>query len=429
MSDMLKKQMQALESMMYSDDDIVTSGTEGLMGQGVSNTEPEDYVTSFVKYLRSKRDLDPAKAREEIPAVAARNTSITDEDIAKYEAEMSVFEQAKQSAMEARLQREASGITQSLTEEDVAVRAAVGDPEYGNKLDKDQTIMIDVTDTDEGKLSNEEPLYKMAEEIDPGTIDTNTLDADGGAAPSGKGLMSPRLDKGDDILPPKSVFINKAGTTKGDTERELYKEAYQAGLSGDELKAFMAQVAHESSSFGRIEERGYSWSRNYKNMPQAWKDRLKRDGVTAANGSAENIFNSVYANRLGNGDYASGDGNRYRGRGYIQLTGKDNYRTIGEAIGEDLVGNPDLMSDPAIARKASIAWWKLNVRGNVPDDDYTDINAVSGLVNRGSATRTASGLNDRKKKFAKYNEKVTNSRTSPRPRLRDDEDELEVASN
>lgn len=428
MTDMLKKQLQALESMMYSDG-TATSTTEGLMGQGVSDSDPEDYVSSFVKYLRSKRDVDPAKAYEEIPAVKARNTSITDEDIAKYEEEMSVFEQAKQSAMEARLQREASGITQSLTEEDVSVRAAVGDPEYGNKLDKDQTIMVDVTDTDEGKLSNEEPLYKMAEEIDPGTIDTDTIDADGGAAPSGKGIMSPRLDRGDDILPPKSVFINKAGTNKGGTERELYKEAYQAGLSGDELKAFMAQVAHESSSFGRIEERGYSWSRNYKNMPQAWKDRLKRDGVTAANGSAENIFNSVYANRLGNGDYASGDGNRYRGRGYIQLTGKDNYRTIGEAIGEDLVGNPDLMSDPAIARKASIAWWKLNVRGNVPDDDYTDINAVSGLVNRGSATRTASGLNDRKKKFAKYNEKVTNSRTSPRPRLRDDEDELEVASN
>jgi hypothetical protein len=119
MSDMLKRQMQALESIMYSDDDTATSTTEGLMGQGMSDSEPEDYVTSFVKYLRSKRDLDPAKAREEIPAVKARNTSITDEDIAKYEEEMSVFEQAKQSAMEARLQREASGITQSLTEEDV----------------------------------------------------------------------------------------------------------------------------------------------------------------------------------------------------------------------------------------------------------------------------------------------------------------------
>ena len=175
----------------------------------------------------------------------------------------------------------------------------------------------------------------------------------------------------------------------------------------------MAQVAHESSSFGRIEERGYSWSKNYNDMSQAWKDRLKRDGVTAKNATAERIFNSVYANRNGNGDYASGDGNRYRGRGYIQLTGKDNYRTIGNDIGEDLVGNPDLMLNPDIARKASIAWWKRNVRGSVPDDDYTNINAVSGLVNRGSATLTASGLDDRKKKFARYNEAVTNRATSP----------------
>lgn len=209
--------MKTLQQLMYSDDDTTTSTTEGLMGQGVSGSDPEDYVTSFVKYLRSKRDSDPAKAYEEIPAVKARNVSITDEDIAKYEAEMSVFEQAKKSAMEARLQREASGITQSLTEEDVAVRAAVGDPEYGNKLDKDQTIMIDVTDTDEGKLSNEEPLYKMAEEIDPGTIDTDTLDADGGAAPSGKGLMSPTTEEADeDTTESSNIFatIVKAGVSE-----------------------------------------------------------------------------------------------------------------------------------------------------------------------------------------------------------------------
>jgi hypothetical protein len=195
MTDMLKKQMQALESMMYSDD-TATSTTEGLMGQDVSDSGPEDYVSSFVKYLRSKRDLDPAKAREEIPAVKARNTSITDEDIAKYEEEMSIFEQAKQSAMEARLQREASGITQSLTEEDVSVRAAVGDPEYGNKLDKDQTIMIDVTDTDEGKISNAEPLYELGENIRTTDIDVSKLDPVVRRGESaGKGLMSPSTEE------------------------------------------------------------------------------------------------------------------------------------------------------------------------------------------------------------------------------------------
>jgi hypothetical protein len=200
MSDMLKRQMQALESMMYSDDDTTVSTTEGLMGQGVSDSDPEDYVTSFVKYLRSKRDLDPAKAREEIPAVKARNVSITDEDIAKYESEMSVFEQAKQSAMDARLQREASGITQSLTEEDVSVRAAVGDPEYGNKLDKDQSIMIDVTDTDEGKLSNEEPLYELGEDIRTTDMDISKLDpVVRRDTPAGKGLMSPSTEEAPEI--------------------------------------------------------------------------------------------------------------------------------------------------------------------------------------------------------------------------------------
>ena len=325
-----------------------------------------------------------------------------------------IAKEARDSALAARLTRELSGITRSLTEEDIAIRSAARDPSYGSQL-PEETTLVDVTDTDMGKLDNVKPLEELAEAVDPGTIDTSEL--------SGKGLMSPRLDKGDEIVPPPSAFIKNKDTTAGDTERELYKDAYQAGLSGDELKAFMAQIAHESSSFGRIEERGYSWSKNYNDMSQAWKDRLKRDGVTAKNATAERIFNSVYANRNGNGDYASGDGNRYRGRGYIQLTGKDNYRTIGNDIGEDLVGNPDLMLNPDIARKASIAWWKRNVRGSVPDDDYTNINAVSGLVNRGSATLTASGLDDRKKKFARYNEAVTNRATSPRPMLRPDEEE------
>ena len=360
-----------------------------------------------------------------------------------------IAKEARESALAARLTRELSGITRSLTEEDIAIRSAARDPRYGNQL-PEETTLVDVTDTEEGKLTNVKPLYDLSEAIRTTDIDVSDLDTVVRRNTSaGKGLMSPsteeapeidttstersesimstRLDKGDEILPPPSVFIKNKGTTAGDAERKLYKDAYQAGLSGDELKSFMAQVAHESSSFGRIEERGYSWSRNYNAMPQAWKDRLKRDGVTEQNATSARIFNSVYANKNGNGDYASGDGNRYRGRGYIQLTGKDNYRTIGNDIGEDLVGNPDLMLNPDIARKASIAWWKRNVRGNVPDDDYTNINAVSGLVNRGSATLRASGLSDRKKKFDRYTEAVTNRATSPRPMLRPAD--FKVASN
>lgn len=94
-------------------------------------------------------------------------------------------EEAERSALEARLMREASGITKSLTEEDVAIRSATRDPRYGNQM-PEETTLVDVTDTDMGKLTNVKPLYDLAEAVDTGTIDTSEL--------PGKGLMSPRLD-------------------------------------------------------------------------------------------------------------------------------------------------------------------------------------------------------------------------------------------
>ena len=189
-------------------------------------------------------------------------------------------------------------------------------------------------------------------------------------------------------------------STAGSAERTVYQEAVSQGLSGPELSAFMAQVNHESAGFSSMRERGYSYSRNYASMPRAWKERLARDGVNASNGTAAAIFNSVYANRNGNGDFASGDGNRYRGRGFIQLTGRANYRQVGEAIGVDLEGNPQLMEDPAVAAKASVAWWKINVEPVI--SDFTNIGAVSGVVNRGDPNKQAHGLSERRSLFNFY---------------------------
>jgi len=266
-------------------------------------------------------------------------------------------------------------------------------------------------------------------------------------ADTGEGLMSKPLTDDDMGLPdskvpaPDLAFINSAGTKQGVNERSVYEYAYEQGLEGDELKAFMSQVAHESRTFSKLEEGGYtranvnsvSTSRykvgdTYKGEPLTADDpmvgkfkkinrrRFVRDGVTDPNGtlqnySAENVHNSMYANRMGNGDFASGDGSRYKGRGYIQLTGRDNYRLIGEDIGEDLENNPDLMLDPKIAEKASVAWWKRNVQTEQPD--YTDVEAVTRIVNGG-----VNGLTDRRKKFNRYNETVTTPTRTPRPQAR-----------
>ena len=223
-------------------------------------------------------------------------------------------------------------------------------------------------------------------------------------------------------------FITGTGTQQGIRERKAYEEAYKAGLRGTELQAYMAQIAHETGNYKYVVEGNYSLDRA-KQLSKNWKDRLERDNVVsdiseartqsdAKEATPENILNSVYANRLGNGDFASGDGYKFRGRGYIQLSGRKNYKEVGDAIGIDLETNPELMEDPTVAAKASVAWWKMNVQGKVPKDDYSNTNAVSGLVNRGSPNKKAQGLADRKKKFNRYGQKITTPSTSLRPPIR-----------
>jgi predicted chitinase len=282
-------------------------------------------------------------------------------------------------------------------------------------------------------------------EVDPERRDDEEFLRTG--EPPSEGLMSKPLTDDDMGLPdskvpaPDLAFIKNAGTKQGDNERSVYEYAFEQGLEGDELKSFMSQVAHESRTFSKLEEGGYTRANvndistarykvgdTYKGQPLTAGDpmvgkfkninrrRMVRDGVTDSNGvlqnySADNVHNSMYADRMGNGDFASGDGSRYKGRGYIQLTGRDNYRLIGEDIGEDLENNPDLMLDPKIAEKASVAWWKRNVQTRQPD--YTDVEAVTRIVNGG-----VNGLADRRKKFNRYNETVTTPTRTPRPQAR-----------
>jgi predicted chitinase len=78
----------------------------------------------------------------------------------------------------------------------------------------------------------------------------------------------------------------------------------------------------------------------------------------------ERFFNILYANMIGNGNEASGDGYRYRGRGFNQLTGRGNYRKYGNMIGKDLVGNPDLVNDPETAAEIAIAFFTKGKSGS-----------------------------------------------------------------
>lgn len=146
----------------------------------------------------------------------------------------------------------------------------------------------------------------------------------------------------------------------------------------DDLRDFLGQILHESAMLERVEE-----SLTYTTaarLCEVWPKRFPTpDAARPYVRNPVALANVVYGGRMGNTQL--GDGWRYRGRGLMQVTGRDNYRTVGRAIGVDLEGNPDLLARPDIALQASIAWWERNI----PDAALGDVKRVTRLVNGGTS--------------------------------------------
>lgn len=142
--------------------------------------------------------------------------------------------------------------------------------------------------------------------------------------------------------------------------------------------AFLAQLSVESGNLRSTEE-----NLNYsaKRLTQVWPKRFPT--IESAEPYAHNpeaLANHVYANRLGNGAEASGDGYRYRGRGLIQITGRDNYRKVGY---ED---NPDALTDPHIAADTAAQFWSDRNLNTHTDTSLNrdQFNVISRTVNGGN---------------------------------------------
>lgn len=119
--------------------------------------------------------------------------------------------------------------------------------------------------------------------------------------------------------------------------------------------AFLGQAGHECGNFKILEE-GLSYSAD--RLMKIWPKRfptLESAQPYARNGKA--LANKVYANRMGNRDEASGDGYRFRGSGYLQLTGHDNFYHASVACGVDFVMNPDLVRTPQYAAMTAGWFW------------------------------------------------------------------------
>jgi predicted chitinase len=236
--------------------------------------------------------------------------------------------------------------------------------------------------TEKVVVSPGQTVYSIAKAFDttPKVIQQlNRLDRDFTIRP-GQTLLVPGGEWSDIQVKPAAKPAAKQYSTQtklktltGTTAEAIAKRlALQQGLKGLELAAFLAQIKHESWDFKRMHEVGDK--RYFQRMYDKKYDPAK-------------------AKILGND--RPGDGVRYRGRGYMQLTGRDNYRRVGRLLGVDLENNPELAARPDIAAQVALLYWKKRVRPKVRD--WSNVAEVTKPIN----SRLAH-LEDRKRDFAAY---------------------------
>ena len=155
------------------------------------------------------------------------------------------------------------------------------------------------------------------------------------------------------------------------------------------IAAFIAQVGHESGQLTRLAENlNYSVDALRRN----WPSRFDVELASAVARKPEQIANIAYGNRMGN--TAPGDGWKYRGRGLIQITGKNNYRACGEALGLDLIAQPELLERPQHACMSAAWFWANNGLNTLADAGKFD--AITQRINGGH-----NGAVDRQELYAR----------------------------
>jgi putative chitinase len=160
-------------------------------------------------------------------------------------------------------------------------------------------------------------------------------------------------------------------------------------LGREQCAMLLAQLAHESGRFRRVvEDLDYSAQR----LVEVWPKRFDAAKAYRYQHRPEELANLVYGGRLGNTQ--PGDGWRYRGRGLVQITGRDNYRAAGAALGVDLELEPALASTTDVA--ARLACWFFAVRADCLEPAAEgDVKTVTKRINGGTT-----GLDDRARLYA-----------------------------
>jgi putative chitinase len=164
------------------------------------------------------------------------------------------------------------------------------------------------------------------------------------------------------------------------------------------LAHFFAQIDHESGLKPISENLNYSSIGLQTTFKKYFPDKQSAESYQR---KPINIANKVYANRMGNGSEQSGDGWRYRGRGFIQITGKENYIKLSKKTGIDFVSNPDLLLEESNAMISALWFWNNNYLLNTWADK-DDILTITKKINGGT-----NGLEHRKSLLLKYKKMFT----------------------
>lgn len=181
---------------------------------------------------------------------------------------------------------------------------------------------------------------------------------------------------------------------------ELY-EKYRTLFKGYEINTplrkahFMCQIEHESNLKPVSENLNYSENALLSVFGKYFTKETAKEYAR----KPEKIANVVYANRMGNGNTESGEGWNFRGRGFIQLTGKDNYRYLSRDSGIDYLSNPDMLLNEADAMIAALWYWKRRKLNKYADLD--DVKTITKRINGGY-----NGLEHRTKLLYKWKTKL-----------------------
>lgn len=269
-----------------------------------------------------------------------------------------------------------------------------GDSDSAEKIDVDMKELLDETKL---LMDDVEDIKNSVDELNPFSSDDNKPPQTSADIPrSSSSAQQPTMKEPSDTAsapaPVKSgsnLSTPVPSATGGSNRDMIIGEMENAGIADKTAQGnILAQVQAESNFQPRSESMAYSPERLMQVFPNKVGDIDNARKIVAQ--GQEAIGNVVYGGRMGN---AANEGFKYRGRGFIQLTGKNNYAAASKAIGIDLVSNPDLANDPSVAAKI-IPWYYKNYK-NLNDTQLKNlesVNKATGFVRKAGEAEKRAGL-------------------------------------